>query len=61
MQKPFATALRSLALSTPSQIDACEYPDSGKISLVTGQSDDGGLRKMFRAEHTVEYYDREPQ
>jgi uncharacterized cupin superfamily protein len=55
------TDLRYLALSTLSEIDACEYPDSGKISVVTGQSDDGGLRKMFRAENTVEYYDREPE
>ena len=55
------TDLRYLALSTLSEIDACEYPDSGKVSVVTGQSDDGGLRKMFRAENTVEYYDREPK
>lgn len=54
-----STVLRYLALSTLSEVDACEYPDSGKVSVVTGQRDDGGLRKMFRAESTVDYYDRE--
>jgi uncharacterized cupin superfamily protein len=53
------TTMRYLALSTLSEVDACEYPDSGKLSVVTGQSPESGLRKMFRAENTVEYYDRE--
>jgi hypothetical protein len=35
------------------------YPDSQKISIVTGQRGESGLRKMFRAESTVDYYDRE--
>jgi uncharacterized cupin superfamily protein len=38
-----------------------EYPDSGKVMIGTGQSNDAGLRKMFRAENSVEYYDREPE
>jgi uncharacterized cupin superfamily protein len=54
------TTMRYLALSTLSEVDACEYPDSRKVSIVTGQRDDSGLRKMFRAETTVDYYDREP-
>ena|SRR5581483_2113303 len=53
------TTMRYLSLSTLSEIEACEYPDSQKVSIVTGQGK-GGLRKMFRAENTVEYYDREP-
>ena len=53
------TTMRYLALSTLSEVDACEYPDSRKVSIVTGQRDDSGLRKMFRAETTVDYYDRE--
>ena len=54
------TTMRYLALSTLSEVDACEYPDSGKIQVVTGQSAESGLHKMFRAEKTVDYYDREP-
>jgi len=53
--------MRYLALSTFSEVDACEYPDSQKVLVVTGQRVESGLRKMFRAENTVEYYDREPQ
>lgn len=50
------TTMRYLALSTLAELDACEYPDSGKVSIVTSGP---GLRKMFRAEATVDYYDRE--
>ena len=53
------TTMRYLALSTLADVDACEYPDSQKISIVTGQRGEGGVRKMFRAENTVDYYDRE--
>lgn len=53
------TTMRYLALSTLSEVDACEYPDSNKISIVTGQRADSGVRKMFRSENTVDYYDRE--
>lgn len=55
-----ATTMRYLALSTLSEVDTCEYPDSNKILIVTGQRADSGVRKMFRAENTVDYYDREP-
>jgi len=51
-----ATPMRYLAISTVADLDACEYPDSGKVSVVAGKR---GLRKMFRAETTVNYYDRE--
>lgn len=51
--------MRYLALSTRKPIDICEYPDSGKIA-VSCDTPTPELHKMFRAETTVEYYDREP-
>jgi uncharacterized cupin superfamily protein len=54
-----ATTMRYLALSTLVDVETCEYPDSQKILVVTGQRGERGLRKMFRAENTVGYYDRE--
>jgi uncharacterized cupin superfamily protein len=54
------TTMRYVALSTLSEVDACKHPDSRKVSIATGQRADSGLRKMFRAENTVDYYDREP-
>jgi uncharacterized cupin superfamily protein len=53
------TTMRYLSLSTVVELDACEYPDSEKV-LIVGRRNDSRLRKMFRAETTVEYYDREP-
>jgi uncharacterized cupin superfamily protein len=53
------TTMRYLALSTLADLEACEYPDSGKVLIVTGRGGERGLRKMFRAENTVDYYDRE--
>jgi uncharacterized cupin superfamily protein len=53
------TTMRYLSLSTVVELDACEYPDSQKV-LVVGRRNDSRLRKMFRAETTVDYYDREP-
>jgi uncharacterized cupin superfamily protein len=54
------TTMRYLALSNLADVDACEYPDSQKVMFVTGQRGQVGLRKMFRAENTTDYYDREP-
>ena len=51
--------MRYLAVSTRVPLDSCEYPDSGKISIVAGNGDSTTLWKMFRAESTVDYYDRE--
>ena len=51
--------MRYLAVSTLVDVEACEYPDSGKILIVTGREDEAGLRAVFRAEDTVDYYDRE--
>lgn len=53
--------MRYLSLSTLVAVDACEYPDSGKVMVVTGNRADTKFRKMFRAENTVDYYDREPK
>jgi uncharacterized cupin superfamily protein len=54
------TTMRYLALSTMSEVDTCEYPDSGKILIVTGQSPGSGVHAMFRKDNAVDYYDREP-
>lgn len=51
--------MRYLSLSTLCEVEACEYPDSGKVLIVTGKPGEPGLHKMFRAETAVDYYDRE--
>lgn len=51
--------MRYLSLSTICDIEVCEYPDSQKVLAVTGERGKRGLRKMIRAENTVDYYDRE--
>lgn len=53
------TPLRYLSLSTVSATEVCEYPDSQKIGVFASTSPTSGVRKMFRAEAGVEYYDRE--
>jgi uncharacterized cupin superfamily protein len=54
-----STTMRYLALSNVVDIETCQYPDSDKIMIDSGTRGQPGLRKMFRAEATVEYYDRE--
>ena len=54
------TTMRYLSLSTRVEVEACEYPDSGKVLVVTGKPGERGLRKMFLAENEADYYDREP-
>jgi len=54
-----ASTMRYLSLSTIADLEACEYPDSDKVSVVSGKRGERGLRKIFRAENTVDYYDRE--
>ncbi len=51
--------MRYLALSTIVELEACEYPDSGKIMVTAGKRGQRHLRKLFRAETDVDYYDRE--
>jgi uncharacterized cupin superfamily protein len=52
--------MRYLALSNVVELEACEYPDSNKVMVSAGRrGEKDRLYKMFRAENTVEYYDRE--
>ena len=51
--------MRYLSLSTLVDLEACDYPDSGKVMIAAGKRGDRTLRKIFRAENTVDYYDRE--
>ena len=51
--------MRYLALSTLLDLEACEYPDSRKVMVRTGGRGEGAVRRMFRAEDVVDYYDRE--
>jgi uncharacterized cupin superfamily protein len=53
------TTMRYLSLSTLVDLEACEYPDSQKVLVVSGPRGERKLRKIFRAENTVDYYDRE--
>ena len=53
------TTMRYLSISTRAELDACEYPDSQKVLVVADHRGARSLRKMFRAEGTVDYYDRE--
>jgi uncharacterized cupin superfamily protein len=53
------TVMRYLSLSNLVDLEACEYPDSQKVLVSAGQRGQPGLRKLFRAENTVDYYDRE--
>ena len=51
--------MRYLSLSTIARIETCEYPDSNKIIVVAGKRGQRDVCKMFRAESTVDYFDRE--
>jgi uncharacterized cupin superfamily protein len=52
--------MRYLSLSNVADLEACEYPDSNKVLVVSGNpGEPGRLRGMFRGETTVDYYDRE--
>lgn len=50
------TTMRYLSLV---EVEACEYPDSGKVLIVAGKRGNRTFRRMFRAENVVGYYDRE--
>jgi len=53
------TPMRYLSLSNLSTTEVCEYPDSQKIGVFATTSPSSSLRRMFRAEGGVDYYDRE--
>jgi uncharacterized cupin superfamily protein len=54
-----STPLRYLALSNQSRMEVCEYPDSKKVGVWAGEPGAPALRKMFRADAVVDYYDGE--
>ena len=54
-----STTMRYLAVSNNAEVEICEYPDSDKIGLYAGAPRTPVLRKLFRAEAGVDYYDRE--
>lgn len=54
-----SSELRYLSLSTLQDVEVCEYPDSGKIGIFAAEPGSVRLRKLFREETDVEYYDRE--
>ncbi len=54
-----STTMRYLALSNIADMEICEYPDSNKIGIYASEPQTPGLRKLFRSETTVDYYDRE--
>jgi uncharacterized cupin superfamily protein len=54
-----STTMRYLALSTQAEIEACEYPDSDKVLVLAGRRGELKLRGMYRADSSVDYYDRE--
>jgi uncharacterized cupin superfamily protein len=51
--------MRYLALSTVVQVEACEYPDSGKVLVVAGERGKRVLRELFRKRDAVDDYDGE--
>jgi uncharacterized cupin superfamily protein len=51
--------MRYLSLSTKVELEVCEYPDSQKILVSARDQGRASLRKLFRAENSVDYYDRE--
>lgn len=53
-----AGPLRYLGLSTRNPVEVVGYPDSNKILARYGL-DEPRIRAIFRAETTVDYYDRE--
>jgi uncharacterized cupin superfamily protein len=54
-----STTMRYLSLSNLAETDVCEYPDSNKVGVYADAPHAAPLRKMFRADATVEYYDGE--
>ena len=53
------STMRYLALSNQADTEICEYPDSQKVGIYSSEPGTTGLRKLFRSETTVDYYDRE--
>jgi hypothetical protein len=56
---PDSSSHGTIGASAFSRVRIGWYPDSQKILVVAGQRGERRLRKIFRAESTVKYYDRE--
>lgn len=55
-----STDLKYLSLGTNDATEVCEYPDSNKVGVYVEESRNARrLRAIFRAENTVDYFDRE--
>src|SRR5918998_416566 len=52
-------AVTFIAVSSSGRPDVVVYPDSGKIGVGERLPRGGGLRKFFRREDAVDYWDRE--
>jgi uncharacterized cupin superfamily protein len=48
-----------LAVSTTRDLEACEYPDSGKVLVSSRTPDSARLGLLFRKHEAVDYYDGE--
>lgn len=53
------TDMRYLAISNLVEIESCEYPDSGKVSIVAGPRGNRDVRYMFNTADDRDYYDGE--
>ncbi|MEX1141110.1 MAG: cupin domain-containing protein [Thermoleophilaceae bacterium] len=53
------TAVRFLAISTNGDPDLVVYPDSNKLGAAERLPTGGGVRKWFRLDDAVDYYDGE--
>jgi uncharacterized cupin superfamily protein len=51
--------VRFIAISTHGEPDVVLYPDSGKVGVGERRPRGGGLRKSFRLDDAVDYYDGE--
>jgi uncharacterized cupin superfamily protein len=51
--------LKYLSLSTKERAEVCEYPDSNKIGVIVGDYGDWAVRKMFKADSDVDYFEGE--
>lgn len=51
--------IRFLAISTHGEPDVVLYPDAGKVGVGERRPRGGGLRKWFRLDDAVDYYEGE--
>lgn len=54
-----STTMRYISLSNIAETEICEYPDSNKVGAYADPPGSVRLRKIFRGDTTVEYYDGE--